>query len=310
MITEPGIYLEMDVGLYHADPCPAPSLTQSIAKILLDRSPLHAWTAHPRLNPDFQPDDDTKYDVGNIAHKLMLGRGRDLVVLSYDDWRKKEAQEIRARETEAGKLAVLSKHFKKAEAMTRAAVERLGMLRLGIDLFSQDVGDSEVVSAWQEGHVWMRQMIDWLSHDRAVFADYKTTDMSVAPRALGAMMNSAGWHVQAAMGERGLDALHPQSAGRRRYLFVVQETQFPYALQVVEIGAEALTMGRKMIDRASIDWAVCTARNVWPAYPLEIVTPELPGWAEQQWLDREIHEAGQARINGRAPAMLTDLSGG
>jgi hypothetical protein len=82
-----------------------------VAKILLDRSPLHAWHAHPRLNPDYRHDDDTKFDVGNIAHKLMLGRGKDIVVLEFDDWRTKAAKDAREAAAAAGKLAVLGKHF-------------------------------------------------------------------------------------------------------------------------------------------------------------------------------------------------------
>jgi hypothetical protein len=77
-ITQPGIYLDMSAVDYFADPCPSPSLTQSVAKRLIDRSPLHAWTIHPRLNPAFEADDPTKYDIGNIAHRLLLGRGKEL----------------------------------------------------------------------------------------------------------------------------------------------------------------------------------------------------------------------------------------
>jgi hypothetical protein len=40
-------------------------------------------------------------------------------------------------------------------------------------------------------------------------------------------MVNDGWHIQAAMGERGLDAIDPRNAGRRRFLFVVQEAPFP-----------------------------------------------------------------------------------
>jgi hypothetical protein len=47
-------------------------------------------------------------------------------------------------------------------------------------------------------------MIDWLSDDRLIFADYKTTDESAAPAALARKMVNDGWHIQAAMGERGL----------------------------------------------------------------------------------------------------------
>src|SRR4051794_11565577 len=91
-VREQGIHLDVPPSEYFADPCSQPSLTQSIAKLLIDRSPLHAWYSHPKLNPDFKPDDSTKFDVGNIAHKLLLGRGKDIEVLEFSDWRTKNAQ--------------------------------------------------------------------------------------------------------------------------------------------------------------------------------------------------------------------------
>lgn len=289
-ITAPGIYADMATGDYYADCCPAPSLTQSVAKILLDQSPLHAWHAHPRLNPDYRPDDDTKFDVGNIAHKLMIGRGKDIVVLQFDDWRTNAAKDARSAAAEAGQLAVLGKHFAKADRMVRAAREQLALRELD-GLFSPDHGDGEVVTAWQEGDLWLRQMIDWLSHDRFTFCDFKTTDMSAAPQGLGRMMINAGWPIQAAMAERGLDTLSPDTAGRRAYLFVVQEADPPYCLNVVEIGEAALTLGRKQLQIAVDRWRECMRVGLWPGYPLDIITPEVPGWHESAVLAREIeHE--------------------
>lgn len=292
-IEKPGIYTDFPEAAYFADPCPAPSLTQSVAKILLEQSPLHAWHAHPRLNPDYRRDDDTKFDVGNIAHKLMIGRGKDILVLEFDDWRTKAAKEQREVAAAQGKLAVLGKKFGLAERMVKAAREQLEHRELG-DLFIK--GDGEVVIAWREDDVWLRQMIDWLTPDRLTFADYKTTDMSAAPHGLGRMMVGAGWHVQAAMAARGLDALDPQGIHARRYYFVVQEATVPYALNVVQISPDALVMGGKMLDMAVAMWRACFARDRWPGYPAEIVTPDLPGWYEQQQLDREIHEAAQQRV--------------
>ena len=152
-------------------------------------------------------------------------------------------------------------------------------------------GSGEVVTLWQENGIWLRQLIDWLTDDHRTFCDYKTTGESAAPHMLGRKMAADGWHIQAAMAERGLLALDSKSAGRRRYLFVVQETDPPYALNVVEIGEAALTMGRKMLNNSIDAWTHCTASGKWPAYPLEIVRPEFPGWAETEWLNREIEHS-------------------
>lgn len=302
-ITEPGIYPDFPGEDYFADPTPVPSLTQSVAKILLEQSPLHAWHAHPRLNPDFVRDEDTKFDVGNVAHKLMLGRGKEIVVLELDDWRTKAAKEAREAAAAAGKVAVLGKTVTRADRMVTAAREQLQHRDVG-HLFGP-VGASEVVLAAQDGDVWLRQLVDWLTPDLLTFVDYKTTDMSVAPHLLGRQMVTAGWPIQAAMGERLLDILDPQNAGRRKFLFVVQETTRPYALNVVEITEGALTMGRKQLDMAIAIWRHCFKADRWPGYPPEIVRPEYPGWHEAQVLAREIEFDHQTERPSRDAANLS-----
>lgn len=292
MITKPGLYFDVTAAAYHADPLPVASLTQSIAKILLAKSPLHAWHAHPRLNPDYQHDDATKFDIGNVAHKMLLGRGKEIVVLDHDDWRTKAAKEAREEAAATGKLAVLGKQAARADKMVQAAREQLDMRGLG-HLFG-NTGKSEVVAVWREGDTWLRQMIDWLSTDTLIFADYKTTDESAAPDAVARKMVNDGWHIQGAMGERALRALAPQT--ERQFLFVVQEATVPYALTVVDVTGDALVIGRKMLDAAVGIWSRCMRADRWPGYPVEIVTPEFPGWAEQQWLDREIKDAARERM--------------
>lgn len=305
-ITQPGIFLDVPTLDYFADPAPTASLTQSVAKILLAKSPLHAWYAHPRLNPDYRHKDDTFFDIGNIAHTLMIGRGKEIVVLeSFDDWRTKAAKEAREIAAASGKLAVLGKHYSKAEAMVRAAREQLTIRGLDL-LFDSTLGNGEVVTAWKEGALWMRQMIDYLSGDARTFCDYKSTGESAAPHALSRKMVNDGWAIQAAMGERGLDVLDPKNAGRRRYLFVVQEDEKPYALTVAEIGEAAMTMGRKQLDMAVTIWRRCIENDRWPGYPTDIARPEYPGWAETEWLNREIaHDERR-----KAEPMLDSLMGG
>lgn len=284
----PGFFFDMTAAEYFGDPCPTPSLTQSIAKILIDKSPLHAWHSHPRLNPNWQPDDDTKFDIGNVAHKFLIGRGKDIMPLDFDDWRKKEAQMLRAAAQADGKLAVLRRQYNRAGDMADAARKQLAARRLE-HLF--DDGTGETVMTWKEPF-WCRQMIDWLTHDRCTFADYKTTDMSAAPHALARKMIVDGWDVQAAMAERGIKTI--DGTKPRRYFFIVQEATPPYALTVAELSEGILTMGRKRLNVAMEIWRRCIEHDVWPAYALDIVVPMYPGWAEAQWLDREQTEFAEA----------------
>ena len=282
-----GMHTDMSAADYFADPCPEPSLTQSIAKVLLEKSPAHAWQRHPRLNPNYRSNNDKKFDIGNAAHALLLGRGKLLVVVDAEDWRGKPAREARDRVINEGKVAILTEQYEHAWNMARIASDHLE----DIGLPKLIEGNAEVVLAWREDDLWCRTMLDWLSPDRCVVLDLKTTAASAAPMVLPAKLATDGWDIQAAMHARGLDVLNPENAGRRRHLFICQETVPPYALTVSELTEGVMTMGRKKLDMAVTIWRHCIRNDSWPGYPAEVLRPEYPPWAEAKWLAREVEEA-------------------
>jgi PDDEXK-like uncharacterized protein DUF3799 len=293
-IDKPGLYKGMLAEDYFADPCPEPSFSQSIGKILIDQSPLHAKQAHPRLAQPIDGDDEEaeKYDkakaIGNACHLIMMGRGKRLSIIDAPNFKAKAAQTDKQAAILAGDEPILRKHYNIAHAMSLAA--RLQFISIpGCDQAFK-LGDGEVVIANVEDGIWLRSMIDWITPDLREVWDLKTSGMSASPYATGKLMASAGWHLQAAMHERILDALDPVGAGRRRFFYVCQENEAPFALTVNEIGEAALTIGRKQIDYAIKMWAHCLTKNVWPAYPSRIIRPELPAWAENSWLARELAE--------------------
>lgn len=312
-ITKPGIYFDVPTDAYFADPCPSPSLTQSIAKVLIAKSPIHAFSEHPRLCPPAADADEEpeKYVVaqaiGNAAHKLIIGRGKDIAVADFDSWRGKTASEFKLDALDNGRVPILTAHMARAYVMADRLRAQLARHE-DADAFMH--GKGEVVIAWQEGDLWFRCMLDWLHDDHLTVDDLKTTALSAAPHAVGNMAEAAGWDIQAAMIERGLDVLDPHSAGRRKYRFVALENYEPHAASVVHMTEDWLTMGRKKLDYAVEIWRSCLEGNVWPGYPLTAIKPAYPSWAEQRWLQREIHEAAEARVPRKAAPMLTDLSGG
>jgi len=286
-IDRPGIYRGISDADYRADPCPSPSLTQSACKTLIGRSMLHAWTDNPRLNPQFEPDDDTKFDIGNVAHRLILGRGKDFLICRFDDWRKKEAQNLREEAAEKGQVAILEHQYFQACEMVEAATDQL---RRHEDHDAFSGGSGEVMIAWQEDGIWFRSLIDWLHDDLRTVDDFKTTGMSVAPHVMGLRAEAAGWHIQAAFIERGLDILDPDGAGRRRYRFIAQETDKPFALTSMHMDEHWLTMGRKQIEPAVRMWHYGIGSGRWPGYETRAIVPEFPGFKETRWLEREENE--------------------
>src|SRR3990167_5120693 len=60
----------MPMAEYQGDPGPEPSLGPGIAKLLVTRSPAHAWAAHPRLNPEYREKESSAFDLGSAAHAM------------------------------------------------------------------------------------------------------------------------------------------------------------------------------------------------------------------------------------------------
>jgi hypothetical protein len=309
-ITEPGIYRDFDGPSYFADPCPDPSLSQSIAKVIIERSAKHAMLQHPRLAPATTGDDEAeKYvkaqAIGNAAHQIMLGRGKAVEIIKADDFRGKEAKAKRDEASAAGRVPILEKHMTGVEKMVKAANVQLEDHE-DCDAFTN--GSGEVMIAWQENGIWFRSLIDWLHDDLRTVDDYKTTQMSVAPHVIGIRAESANWHVQAAFIERGLDILDPAGAGRRKYRFIAQEGDAePYALTVMHMNEHWLTMGRKKVDAAVMLWTHAIETGEWRGYTNRSVIPDYPGWSENRWLEREISEFAEPPARGK---KLTSLMGG
>lgn len=291
MITEPGIYLDIEAADYHADPTPGPSFSQSLGKILLASSPRHAWLAHPKLNPNWRANSDEGYDkdriIGDAAHAYTIGRGKRVEVMKFSNFRTDEARKIRDATFDAGRTPILPHHDEAARLMAEA-VHRQLMGHEASDAFLADTGHGEVVLAWQEDGLWMRCMLDWLHNDYRTVDDLKTGGRSASEHALPPRISDDGWDMQAAMAERGLDVLDPGNAGRRRFRFFPQENFEPFGLNVVELTEADLTMGRKKLQMAINIWRHCVMTPSWPLYPKHVLRLTRPEYQDRKWLEREI----------------------
>jgi hypothetical protein len=293
MITKPGIYYDIQAEVYHADPCPTPSLNQTLAKVLLEQSPAHAFVAHPKLSRmssllDEGEEQKEKYvaarAIGNAAHAQLLGRSRVVNVLDFSDFKKKDAQAARDAAFALGEIPILRHHHEAAEVMVKRARQQLDAHQ---DKNAFTDGRAEVVLAWEEDGVWLRSMVDWLGNDLVRVDDLKTTGNSAAPDAVPSKLWDDGWDVQAAMIERGLNRLDPANAGRRRFRYICLENYPPFGLTSNRLSESVLTVGRRKLDWAIKVFRRCLESNDWPAYGPLAFYPEAPGYKLAAWEDRE-----------------------
>jgi hypothetical protein len=280
--------LDVDAATYHRDELgqPGPSLSCSIAKLLITRSPAHARAAHPKLNPDFQQEEEAKFDVGRAAHSLFLEGDGNVEVFTYENWATKAAKEGRAEARAHGKTPMLGKDWDKVQAMVLALEDGLNALKISPPLFSE--GKAEQTVLWEDAGVHCRARLDWLRNDSSYIDDLKTSHNANPDNWTRRTMYDIGADFQVAWYRRGVRAV---TGTAPEFRFVVIEAKPPFEFSVVSLAPDALALAEAKVDRALELWKRCLDTNVWTGYPKDVAYATLPGWMESQWLEKEGREA-------------------
>ncbi len=280
MIDKPGCY-KFSLDEYHRDPCIRPSLSRSVISDLIYKTPCHTHLNHPRLNPNYKEDDGNgKFDIGTAAHALLLEGVDNMAVIEADDWRTKVAKEARDLARKEGKTPLLKKQYAQVKVMVDEAIRQIyGCKELGIDNLSLD-GDAELSYLWFEEDTWFKVRPDWISKDRKIILDYKTTDGSANPSDLARHIVSLGYDIQNALYVRGVKAVEGTEP---KMIFVFQETEEPYLCSFVGLPPGFLEMAKSKIDYGIFLWRECMTTNKWPAYPNRVCWVEPPAWVLASW---------------------------
>ena len=284
LVPGPGFYT-MPAALYHADPCPEPSLSASTAVTLVEETPLHARHGHPRLNPDHErTDGDAAMKKGSVVHELILGRGAGFEVLPFKDLRTNSAKAAFDAAIEDGKTPILAKAFDEAQAVAEAVCRRVGATDDCHDFADPDA-QSELVMVWQDiGGIWCRSMIDRLT-PRGIIYDIKSSGRGLDTRTLQNRF-ADGFATQPGFYLRGLEVLWPEMAGRFRWRWVFAEQAAPFAVRVDEADAFALKEGAERTEYAMQLWARCLETGHWPGYPRRVGRLGPTEWSYNRWTER------------------------
>lgn len=279
LIAVAGVYPDIPDPAYHADDLAAdPSLSCSVAQLLLTRSPAHAAVAHPRLARVKQKRDEAKFVMGTAVHEMLLCGDERIQMIEADDYRKKEAKEARDFAFAYGKIPLLAKQYAEVAEVAEVVREQIDehpALRGIMD--PANVREASVL--WREpdfGNVWCRCKPDLVAPGRII--DFKFTGTAATPdswakrNAFSLMYDfRAAWYVrgwEAATGEQTL------------YQFVVIEDEPPYALAVFEPSRRCMEVAGSGIDKALRIWSQCLRSGVWPGYDQSIHTIDMPDWVE------------------------------
>lgn len=283
---------------YHADPAPEPSLSSTLARLIVNRSPLHAWTESPRLNPAWEPTDSATFDIGRAAHRALLGAGGDYV--AYPEMllgaggaaSTKAAKEWAEEQRAAGRTPL------KAEVVDAVgAMADVGRARLAAANLHLAPTRSEMTALAEIDGVWCRAMIDNAPVDSTLpLIDFKTCE-NATPEACRRSIEMYGYDMQAA---HYLDVWEKATGERRGFIFAFQEKAAPYSMTLVRLldspghSEDWLEDAREKVASARVMWRRCLTNGVWPDYPLVITELGASPYHRQKWQDQQSRAAQTA----------------
>ena len=287
LITQPGFY-DLTAAEYHADPCETPSLSSSIAKILISQSPLHAFTKHPRFNKQVEAFSTSELEFGDVVHQLALGKGHGFAIWAGKSWAGKEAGAFWDAALAANKTPIKQADYDRAQAVVASLRKQLEAFGLNYVL-DPLTGTTEQVCVWKSGPTWMRAMFDrWIPNAREIW-DIKTISRSAHPKAVASQIINMGYDLQAEFYKMGPNHLFRETPGYRvDFGFIFVETSYPYACFPCRLNGEWKTIGISKASRAIAAWADCMESHKWPGYISDRVPNlEPPSWALSQEIGAE-----------------------
>lgn len=259
---KPGIHPSVLMSEYISDPCPLPSLSTSTIHTIIYRTLAHAHYEHPRFGN--HRTESTAADIGTLAHQVLLGGERAVVIVDAPDWRTKASQKERDEARERGAIPVLSKNYEDALKMVKPAREVLEQL---------NVLNAENTLIWEEHGVWFRNRPDVISDDRLTVVDYKTTRNASPSFVKKAILSQSGYDIQAALSLRGLDSIVGENPNRNA-VWLFQEREPPYVCSLVGLDNPGRELANKKIDLARGAWKAALETDIFPGYGNDIY------WAE------------------------------
>lgn len=138
-------------------------------------------------------------------------------------------------------------------------------------------GKAEEVAVWKdpETGVLCKARLDWLSSDRNVIVDLKSTT-DARPEKFKRSIQEYGYHRQVAWYLDGVEYASGTRPGV--FAFIVYESTAPYAAAYYYADQEMITIGRRENRILLRSYADCLASGKWPGFPEELREISLPAW--------------------------------
>jgi len=247
------------------EPVKIPRLSPTIAKIMVERSPLHAWQAHSMFGGGNGKESTDAQNVGKILEALVFGQPVDgpdseFVILPFDNYKKKEAQEARDEALIRNKTPILGREFEvhiAAGVIIKNRLSDQGVVFEGGEYQKLVEWTCKLTGANCKGYLdYFHGGIIW---------DLKCVS-DASPRKVQRSFVDYGWDIQRAAYVDGIETTIPALAGRCRMIYAFAETDPPHTVHLYEPDAMMRELGDNKWYRAKQQWIECLETGHWPGY--------------------------------------------
>lgn len=286
---------EISFAEYLADPCIEPSLRSGDIQRLLTETPRHFLANHPRHSPRAPRVDSARMDLGSIVHKLVLGKGDDVRVFPFNDWKTKAARQARDLARAEGCTPTLERIYARALMIADKAKAVLAE-----EFGAWPFGEAEQTFIWSEQvvtrqgdavTVWCRTRPDITDLvTRALVIDVKSTEIVLSDDGVAGRLTEEDGRslIQAAFQMRGVQAMRPDLAGRLSHCHAFVETKAPpYESRINDTSTADLELANHRCTRAMERYAeMLTDAERGPAgWPRRRLSAR--EWLMKKWLAEE-----------------------
>lgn len=298
----PQLLLDVSHARYHVDDTgtDVPTLSRSIADILIKQTPRHAALAHPRLAGKGGKAATKAMDAGTLLHLQLLGQGPTIeVITGFDSWRTKESKARRDEAAAAGAFPLLEHEYEPLAGLRTAIWKSLDEQFDGwkeyIDGFKP-----EATLVWKENNgVVCRSRHDLVRPGKSIDLKFCA---SASDNAVDKAVHNGSHALQDVVYVSGMNALWPEWAGRNELEFIFVEATMDsskwknstsaHCCRAVGIDAPARSIAESEWQRAKKKWAACLSSGNWPSYPKEKLMIGVASWQMRQEMDKQIMESG------------------
>lgn len=263
---EQGLH-DVSEKIYHGDPCPLPSLSCSLAKTLIDESCLHGYQQHPRLGGGEGGKESTPEMIfGTIVHRLILGKGAEVEIGPWKDWRTDDAKDFRKAVQDRGHTPTLKHTYDRAVLAAAEAMKEFD--RLGYGDFIRRA-QKEISGICFKDGIWMRSRYDLLDHNeeshQVMIGDLKVSARA-NPQTVENQIGEQNYDMAGIFYPEVMETIFPDLAGRISYMLFFIENEWPFSVVPVEFSGETRELGKMKFKRAKYLWTRCMETGRWPRY--------------------------------------------